>query len=115
MYLLMFRSFESLDDIVYRRWDDGPDRPRFPTAARWRRARAGAGAARRTGRRSCDLEPGQRLLFGVFEPRSGLQSFLGGTGQNQLVVDQLQLGDGHRNIVLRQAEVAAGIDDGVGD
>jgi hypothetical protein len=42
-----------------------------------------------------------------------LQDVFGSAGENELVIDQLELSNRDGNIVLRQAEKAASIDDGI--
>jgi CRP-like cAMP-binding protein len=52
-------------------------------------------------------------LLGVLKLRHSLQSLLGGTRQNELVIDKLELRNRDGDIVLHQAEKTARIDDGI--
>ena len=52
-------------------------------------------------------------LLGILKFRHSLQSLLGGTRQNELVIDKLELRNRDGDIVLDQAEKAARIDDGI--
>src|SRR6476646_256419 len=58
---------------------------------------------------------GSGTLLGVLKLRTSFQSFLRGAWQDQFALDKLELGNGNGDIVLCQPEIAAGIDDGVGD
>src|ERR1700676_3448378 len=52
---------------------------------------------------------------GVFERGGGLERVPGRAGQNQLLATQLKLRNRNGDVVLRDREEAAGIDDGVGN
>src|SRR6185436_18237951 len=52
-------------------------------------------------------------LLGVLELRNSFQRLLCSAWQNQLVIDQLELRNGYGDIMLRQGEKAASIDDGI--
>ena len=52
-------------------------------------------------------------LLGVLKLRHSLQRLPSSTGKNYLVIDRLELRNRDGDIVLRQAEKAASIDDGI--
>ena len=58
---------------------------------------------------------GRLVSLGIFEFGTGLERSAGGSRQDQLSFDQLELRNRNGNIVLGDMKVTAGIDDGVGN
>jgi hypothetical protein len=63
--------------------------------------------------RCCWLCGERQRLSRALKFGHSLQDVFGSAGENELVIDQLELSNRDGNIVLRQAEKAASIDDGI--